>query len=134
MGSELRHRRLAQARLKSMRSGLIGQPSLLTASSYIPGRTASIQPSASLGRGASIMRGISKLTGQESAITMEDLEDLPEEPEEYQPVLPQGLVGQPSMLQQQGSMSMADEAYTFRILTAAAADLQRHADQQDPRV
>ena len=26
------------------------------------------------------------------------------------------------------------EAYTFRVLVAAAADLQRHADLQDPRV
>ena len=167
-----------QARLQSMNSSLVAQPSLLTASSYIPGRGNSLQSgpsldrrgslirgqsglprqdSAALGRrgsilrgqsglprqessvlglGGSIMRGLSRLAGQEQAITMEELEALPEEPEEQWQTLPQGfsLLGAPSLLQQQASKNVADEAYTFRIVTAAAADLQRIADQQDPRV
>ena len=164
-----------QARLQSMKSSLVAQPSLLTASSYIPGRGGSLQSGPSqdrrgsltrgqsalprqdsaalglrgsilrgqsgipkqessvLGRGGSIMRGLSRLVGQDTAITMEELEALPEEPEE-QWQMPQGLQGAPSLLQQQASENVADEAYTFRIVMAAAADLQRIADQQDPRV
>ena len=68
---------------------------------------------------------------------MEELEDLPEDLDDNPPAGPLGgsLVGAPSMApQHQGSRNLAEDAFTFRVLAAAAADLQLYADKQDPRV
>ena len=121
-------------------SGAPGLPRALSSRPTLARNLSSLQTAQSLGTrttlaASTLLRGVSRLWGASTGIDLpEDLDlgsmaDTPPEPGAH--VAEQGLSKAPSMgLQRTRTMSMVvpEDAYTGKLLTAAAEELQLHVD------